>query len=61
MGLWQTLHSLDQDQKKRFLSFCTGSDRVPIKVRLSWAGNVREGRADAVVFSLCASVSVVGV
>eukprot|EP01083_Nonionella_stella_P143395 445624_1 len=29
--LWEVVHSLDDEQKKRFLSFCTGSDRVPIR------------------------------
>eukprot|EP00826_Nyctotherus_ovalis_P015078 TRINITY_DN1424_c0_g1_i12.p1 TRINITY_DN1424_c0_g1~~TRINITY_DN1424_c0_g1_i12.p1 ORF type:complete len:411 (+),score=130.90 TRINITY_DN1424_c0_g1_i12:1246-2478(+) len=28
--LWQTLHSLDVEKKKRFLFFSTGSDRAPI-------------------------------
>ena len=29
--LWQTVHGLSLDMQKRFLFFCTGSDRVPIK------------------------------
>mgnify|MGYP003472756457 CR=1 FL=1 len=28
--LWQFLHSLDHEQKKNFLTFVTGTDRVPI-------------------------------
>ncbi|CAK90602.1 unnamed protein product (macronuclear) [Paramecium tetraurelia] len=27
---WAYIHSLDEQQKKRFLFFCTGSDRVPV-------------------------------
>ncbi|CAD8051862.1 unnamed protein product [Paramecium sonneborni] len=27
---WAFIHSLDEQQKKRFLFFCTGSDRVPV-------------------------------
>lgn len=30
-NFWSVLHSFNQDEKKRFLSFCTGSDRAPIK------------------------------
>jgi ubiquitin-protein ligase E3 A len=29
--LWQVLHSFNLEQKKKFLFFCTGSDRSPIK------------------------------
>ena len=29
--LWQVLHSFCLEQKKKFLFFCTGSDRAPIK------------------------------
>ena len=29
--LWQVLHSFNLEQKKKFLFFCTGSDRAPIK------------------------------
>lgn len=28
---WQTIHALSEEDKKRFLMFCTGSDRVPIR------------------------------
>jgi len=28
---WSVVHSLSEDEKRRFLFFCTGSDRVPIK------------------------------
>lgn len=28
---WKVLHSLTVAEKRKFLSFCTGSDRVPIK------------------------------
>ena len=30
--LWEVIHELPLDMQKRFLFFCTGSDRVPIKV-----------------------------
>ena len=29
--LWQTIHGLSVEMQKKFLFFCTGSDRVPIK------------------------------
>lgn len=29
--LWEVVHSLTPDDKRRFLAFCTGSDRSPIK------------------------------
>ena len=29
--LWQVIHEMPLEHQKRFLSFCTGSDRVPIK------------------------------
>ena len=29
--LWQVLHMFNLEQKKKFLFFCTGSDRAPIK------------------------------
>lgn len=29
--LWEVIHEMDVSQQKRFLFFCTGSDRVPIK------------------------------
>lgn len=29
--LWEILHALDDAQKRRFLFFCTGSDRAPIR------------------------------
>lgn len=28
---WEVLHELSDEDKKKFLTFCTGSDRVPIK------------------------------
>lgn len=28
---WEIIHSLDDENKKKFLFFCTGSDRAPIK------------------------------
>ena len=31
MLLWEVIHELPVDVQKRFLFFCTGSDRVPIK------------------------------
>jgi ubiquitin-protein ligase E3 A len=27
---WEVIHSLTEDQKKKFLCFCTGADRAPI-------------------------------
>jgi hypothetical protein len=39
---WQVFHDLSKDEKKRFLKFLTGTDRVPIlgmkavKVSLVW-------------------------
>ena len=29
--LWEVIHELPLEMKKKFLFFCTGSDRVPIK------------------------------
>jgi hypothetical protein len=29
--LWEVVHSLSPEEKRRFLAFCTGSDRSPIK------------------------------
>ncbi|CAD8050039.1 unnamed protein product [Paramecium sonneborni] len=29
-SFWAFLHSLNEDQQKRFLFFCTGSDRIPV-------------------------------
>ena len=29
--LWEVIHELPVDMQKKFLFFCTGSDRVPIK------------------------------
>ena len=29
--MWEVIHALSFEMKKRFLFFCTGSDRVPIK------------------------------
>ena len=29
--LWSIVHELSEEDKKKFLFFCTGSDRVPIK------------------------------
>lgn len=29
--LWEIVHSLNAEEKRRFLAFCTGSDRSPIK------------------------------
>eukprot|EP00798_Chlamydomonas_sp_ICE-L_P020115 gene20115-26841_t len=31
LWFWEVLHSFNEEQKKKFLSFVTGSDRVPIK------------------------------
>ena len=28
--LWEVLHTFDETQKKKFLSFCTGCDRAPV-------------------------------
>ena len=28
---WEVIHLFDEEQKRRFLFFCTGSDRAPIK------------------------------
>ena len=32
VNFWSVIHELSEAQKKLFLSFVTGSDRVPIKV-----------------------------
>jgi len=29
--MWEVIHALEVEQQKKFLFFCTGSDRVPIK------------------------------
>jgi len=29
-NFWKVVHSLDENQKRKFLSFCTGSDRAPV-------------------------------
>ena len=28
---WEVIHSLTDEQKKKFLFFCTGSDRAPVR------------------------------
>jgi ubiquitin-protein ligase E3 A len=28
---WEVVHEFSEEEKKKFLAFCTGSDRVPIK------------------------------
>jgi len=30
-SFWKLIHSLPSDQKRKFLAFCTGSDRVPVR------------------------------
>ena len=30
VNFWEVLHSLDMEDKKKFLAFSTGSDRAPI-------------------------------
>eukprot|EP00455_Lapot_gusevi_P057581 TRINITY_DN9847_c0_g1_i5.p1 TRINITY_DN9847_c0_g1~~TRINITY_DN9847_c0_g1_i5.p1 ORF type:complete len:298 (+),score=79.60 TRINITY_DN9847_c0_g1_i5:118-1011(+) len=30
-NFWRAVHSLTSEEKRKFLAFCTGSDRVPIK------------------------------
>lgn len=30
VNFWKVVHEMTEEQKRRFLSFCTGSDRVPI-------------------------------
>ena len=32
---WDVFHECSEEDKKKFLNFCTGSDRVPIKGLLS--------------------------
>jgi ubiquitin-protein ligase E3 A len=28
--MWEIVHEMTEDQQKKFLAFCTGSDRAPI-------------------------------
>ena len=30
-SFWEVVHSFTQEEKKRFLAFCTGTDRAPIE------------------------------
>jgi len=45
-SFWKLIHSLSDEQKRKFLAFCTGSDRVPVRglseVKLTIARNGAE-------------------